>query len=232
MRYHQVRSLTARPVSFSFGEERAAMRDVWLRIEAVLRATAPDLYADLAKAAPATAQAIAAAEDRIGFALPEDVRASYAVHDGSGEACILPQSYGHGCMNGVALLSLDEVVRDTQMWRGFRFDESNHSRARPDGPIRRNWWNRRWVPVTWDGGGDHLCLDFDAAPGGVCGQVICFSHETGPVSVVADSWKSYLERVATDLETGRLLFGTDAEFGNSKLRLNPAEPATAPDPTV
>jgi cell wall assembly regulator SMI1 len=203
------------------------MRDVWLRIEAVLRASAPDLYAALAKAAPA--QAIAAVEDRIGLTVPEDVRASYAVHDGSGEACILPQIYGPQWMNGVALLALDEVVRDAQMWRAFRFDETNHSRARPDGPIRRNWWNRRWVPVTWDGG-DHLCLDFDPAPGGVCGQVICFSHEIGPVNVVADSWKSYLERVATDLETGRLRFDTGTEFGNSELRLNPAEPHTAPDP--
>jgi cell wall assembly regulator SMI1 len=208
------------------------VRDVWLRIEAVLQAAAPDLYAALAKVAPATAQAIAAAEDRISLSLPEDVRASYALHDGSGAACILPQSYGPLWMNGVALLSLDEVVRDAQMWREFRFDESNHSRARPDGPIRRTWWNRRWVPVTWDGGGDHLCLDFDPAPGGVSGQVICFSHEIGPVNVVADSWRSYLERVATDLETGRLLFGTDTEFGSSELRLNPAEPVAAPDPAT
>jgi cell wall assembly regulator SMI1 len=208
------------------------MRDVWLRIEGVLQAAAPDLYAALTKAAPAPAPAIAAAEDRIGLLLPEDVRASYAVHDGSGEACILPQRNGSRWMNGVALLSLDEVVRDAQMWRAFRFDESNHSRARPDGPIRRTWWNRRWVPVTWDGGGDHLCLDFDPAPGGVSGQVICFSHEIGPVTVVADCWKSYLERVATDLETGRLLFGTNTEFGNSELRLNPAEPGAQPDPAV
>ncbi len=200
------------------------MRDVWLRIEAVLRSAAPDLYADLTKATPATVHAIAAAEDLIGLSLPEDVRASYAVHNGSGEACILPQSYGQRCMNGVALLSLDEVVGNSQMWRNFRFNESNHSRARPDGPISQTWWKSRWVPITWDGGGDHLCLDFDPAPGGVCGQLICFSHEVGPVNVVADSWKSYLEQVATDLETGRLLFGTDIEFGNSELRLSPAEP--------
>jgi cell wall assembly regulator SMI1 len=213
----------------SFGEERAAMRDAWRRFEAVLQAAAPDLYADLARAAPATARAIAAAEGCIGLSLPEDVRASYTVHDGSGGACILPQSYGHGCVNFVALLSLDEVVRDAQLWRAFHFDESNHSRARPDGPIKRTWWNRRWVPVTWDGGGDHLCLDFDPAPGGVSGQVIGFSHETGPVRVVADSWRSYLERVATDLETGRLLFDTDTEFGNSESRPTPAEPGAAPD---
>lgn len=189
------------------GNGGEVMHDVWLRIEALLSAAAPDLYAALPSGA--SAQAIAAAEDSLGLTLPEDVRASYAVHDGSGEACILPQNAYGVRVIGVIHLSLAEVVRDTQMWREFRFGESNHSRARPSGPIRLNWWNPRWVPVTWDGGGDHLCLDFDPAPGGVSGQVICFSHEIGPVDVVASSWKAYLERVATDLENGRLLFETD-----------------------
>lgn len=192
------------------------MRDVWLRIEAVLRVAAPDLYASLAH--PASAQAVEASETRIGVSFPADVRASYAIHDGSGGACILPQSAYGSWVTGVPLLSLDEVVRDTQMWREFRFDEVDHRRARPDGPIRQNWWNCHWVPLTWDGGGDHLCLDFDPAPGGVTGQIICFSHEVGPVNVVANSWRAYLEQVATDLETGRLRFEPNAEFGISELR--------------
>ena len=142
------------------------MRDVWLRIEAVLRKTCPSLLASLAPGV--SAEEIAAAEDRLGLSLPDDVRKSYSVHNGSGDEGILPQS-AYRRVIGVVVLSLDEVVRHSQMWRDFHFDNSNHRRARPEGPIRQNWWNTRWVPLTWDGGGDHLCLDFDPAPGGVAG---------------------------------------------------------------
>lgn len=177
------------------------MRRVWARIEAVLRVAAPDQLAALPGGA--SLDAIAAAEARLGFALPADVRESYAVHDGSGDTDVLP----HRIMGliQVPLLSLAEAVRDREMWLGWWDGGSfDHSVADPRGPIRAQWWCRGWVPVTWDGGGDHLCIDLDPAPGGVPGQVIYFSHEVGPVEVVAESWRAYLEGYAADLESGRL----------------------------
>jgi cell wall assembly regulator SMI1 len=166
------------------------VHEVWSRVEGVLRATAPDRLAALP--AGASPEAIAAVEGRLGLALPDDVRDSYAVHNGSGGADVL----AHRTMGliDVPLLSLDEVVRDRRMWLASRrppgFDDG---RAGPEGPIQAVWWNPRWVPVTWDGGGDHLCIDLDPAPGGMPGQVIYFSHEVGPVEVVAGSWRAYLE---------------------------------------
>lgn len=186
------------------------MREVWARIEEVLRATAPDVLAILpAGASPA---AISAAEDRLGVSLPADVRESYSAHDGSGGAHagggadLLPhREYGHV---GVPLLSLAECVSDRERWlRAWEAGAFDDSRASPRGPIRPQWWCRGWVPVTWDGGGDHLCIDLDPAPGGgVPGQVIYFSHEEGPLTVVAPSWRAYLEWCAADLEAGRLRF--------------------------
>ena len=185
------------------------MRKSWQRIEAILRRTAPNLRAALPRgASPA---ALASAEKQLGFTLPDDIRASYAIHDGSGGADILPQS-AYSEVIGVAHLPLNEVTRDWQMWlesheRGF-----DDSRAHPKGPIKAKWWNPRWVPVTWDGGGDHLCLDLDPGIGGTVGQVICFSHEIGPVYVVAESWRAFLEGYAADLEAGRLQFNADGEL--------------------
>ena len=179
------------------------MQEVWARIEAVLLVTAPDRLTALA--AGAMPETIAAAETRLGVVLPADVRESYAVHDGSGGSDVLP----HQTMSlvDVPLLSLDAVVRDREMWLGWweggSFDDS---RTAPRGPIRRQWWCRGWVPVTWDGGGDHLCIDLDPPPGGVPGQVIYFSHELGPVEVIAASWQAYLEEYAAALESGRLRF--------------------------
>lgn len=185
------------------GAEAIAVRDVWERIEAVLRVTAPGRVNSLA--AGASPETIAAAEKRFGFALPEDVRDSYAVHDGSNQADILLHSaYG---LIGVPYLSLEEAIRDREMWVGWLDGGSFKGRQScPQGPIRAGWWNRRWVPVTWDGGGDHLCVDLDPAPGGTAGQVIYFSHEEGPLSVVANNWREYLLGYAGDLESGRLRF--------------------------
>jgi cell wall assembly regulator SMI1 len=196
------------------------MLNVWSRIEAVLRAAVPDRCAALPVGA--TPAAIAAAERRLGFALPEGVRESYAVHDGSGGADVMPHNvYG---LVDVPLLSLEEAIRDRQMWLDF-LDRGAFREPRPRGPIRPEWWNRWWVPVTWDGGGDHLCIDLDPAPGGLAGQVIYFSHEEGPLEVVASSWRAFLAGYAADLETGRLRFDQSGRM----IAVENAGPGAAPD---
>ena len=177
------------------------MREVWARIEAVLRATAPDRFAALATGA--TPEAIKAAETRLGVTLPPDVRESYAVHDGSGEVDIVPyEIYG---LIAVPLHSLAEIVREWQMWQEWRRDGTYHRPASPEGPVKADRYNTRWVPITWDGGAVNLCIDLDPAPGGVSGQVICLDH-LEPLCVVAEGWRALLERYAADLEAGRLRF--------------------------
>ncbi len=185
------------------------MRKLWQRIEAVLRRTAPNLRAALPKGTSSTE--LANAEKQLGLTLPDDIRASHAIHDGTGGADVLPQS-AYGRVIGVAQLSLSEAIRDWQMWRESHEHGFDDSRAHPKGPIKAKWWNPRWVPVTWDGGGDHLCLDLDPDTGGTVGQVICFSHEIGPVDVVAESWRAFLERYAADLEANRLRFNANGEL--------------------
>jgi cell wall assembly regulator SMI1 len=189
---------------------------------------APGRFSALPAGAPP--DAIAAAEERLGFQLPAEVRESYAVHDGTGGAHdrlgadILPHAaFG---LIGVPMLSLDEAVRDREMWVGSRDGGAfDRDQARPQGPVRAEWWSPRWFPVTWDGGGDHLCIDMDPAQGGVAGQVIYFSHEVGPMGVVATGWRAYLEGYASDLEAGRLRFDEDGEL----VAVYPAEPLAAPD---
>ena len=48
----------------------------------------------------------------------------------------------------------------------------------PEGPIKPDWWNRRWVPITFNQGNCHF-LDLDPAPGGTAGQVCDYDIE-GP----------------------------------------------------
>jgi len=203
------------------------VRDVWKRIEAAMRAMALDRFLPLPAGAPA--DTIAAVEERLGFRLPTEVRESYAVHDGTGGAHgdgadILPHAaFG---LIGVPMLSLDEALQTWEMWMGWRDGGSfDDSRARPQGPVRAEWWSPRWFPVTWDGGGDHLCIDMDPAPGGVVGQVIYVGHEVGPMGVVVTSWRAFLEGFASDLEAGHLRFNEHGELD----AVQSDEPSTAPD---
>jgi uncharacterized protein (TIGR02996 family) len=185
----------------------ASVRSAWMRIEAALRATMPDLL--LALPAGASSEAVAAAEQRLGVELPADVRASYAVHDGSGGeydgAGIVPSEY-YGVM-AVPQLSLDELVRTWEMWQEWRCDDTtiDDRRDPPEGSIRADSYNARWVPLTWDGGACNLCIDLDPAPGGVSGQVIFLDH-LRPKCVIDEGWWAFLERYAADLESGRLRF--------------------------
>lgn len=212
---------------------------MWARIEAVLRATAPDQLAALS--AGATPEAIRAAEARLGVTLPPDVRESYAVHDGSGEVDVLPRElYG---VIAVPLHSLDEVVREWQMWQEWGRDKCCRCAAPSDGPVKADRYNPRWLPVAWDGGAVNLCVDLDPAPGGVPGQMIYLDH-LDPRRVAADGWRAYLERYAEGLETGRLRFeggelvaaAADAEYAAALRSLiveqRRTEPGSAPESSV
>src|SRR5215212_9335671 len=104
------------------------MKTVWDRIHAWLDANAPPGYGNLRKGA--SAEAIRAAEEAMGLTLPDDVKASYRVHDGQGTT---PGLIGG---EGWTLLSLEEIVKTWGRW----------SRADPE--------DARFVPIAWIGTGD------------------------------------------------------------------------------
>jgi len=167
----------------------AAARSAWVRIAAVLEATAPDLLAALP--AGASSADVAGAEQRLGVELPADVRESFAVHDGSGEhtGFDVPRGYVDGVLAG-HLLSLDEVVSKWETW--------------PKEPAGPGICSPHWVPLT---GMENynVCIDLDPAPDGVPGQVILVIR-TVLQGHVAEGWWAFLERYAADLESGRLRF--------------------------
>jgi cell wall assembly regulator SMI1 len=152
----------------------------------------------------ADAGAVAAAEEAIGLALPAEVRESYLLHDGS-DFGILPWGY--------SLLSLFEVVKTCRMWQGILAEGHwDGAVSEPKGPIKRVHWNPRWVPVAENGGGDYQCLDLDPAVGGSAGQVIDFSHEVGPLCVLAGGFTDWLVSYADGLESGRYRYDKDERW--------------------
>lgn len=178
----------------------ASVEASWKRIDAWLAQHAPPLMAKMGKGA--TPEAIARAEATLGLELPDDVRASYAVHDGSGDQTLFPSG---------EYLSLDGMLGQYKVWKELVEDGTLVSgAASPEGPIRNDDYNLKWIPLTHDGGGDHTLIDLDPAEGGKVGQLINLSHETGPEEVAAPNLAEYLSDLADALESGAATF--DGEY--------------------
>ena len=145
----------------------------------------------------ATAREIKEAEQAMGMSLPEDVRESYRLHNGNRE-CQGLFIWGGG------LFSLERMV---EAWRTCaEYVRSGafpgvENLPDPTGPVKKSWWNIKWIPII-DRGADYHVLDMDPAEGGHVGQVVQFFHETGADRVDAPSWQAYLSGYADGLEQG------------------------------
>lgn len=169
----------------------------WQRIEAWIEAQASPLRAALGP--PASEQDLRRAEQALRVELPETFKDLYRVHDGE-------RGYV-GLLGGRELLSIERILDEWNVWKGL-LDGGDFVgiESQPEGPIRRDWWNPRWIPISHNGAGDHLCLDLDPASGGIRGQIIEFWHDAAERRVVAPGIGELMEGLATDLEAGRYVW--------------------------
>jgi len=105
-------------------------------------------------------------------------------------------------------LSVDEAVG---VWESLNksaeageFVGKSATALGPDEPIARQYWNDRWIPVARDLGGNLLLIDLDPAETGITGQLLSWSAEQGPLSVLASGLTPYLRLLAARLRAGRL----------------------------
>ncbi|HKB06097.1 MAG TPA: SMI1/KNR4 family protein [Gemmataceae bacterium] len=170
----------------------------WDRIEAWLKAHAPH-WKPLLRGA--SAAQIAKAEEKLGLKLPADVRASFRRHNGTDDHGFFPDHAGDNVSWYMLPLSAmaGEAAEWAEMLDDGDFDDSNPKAARG---VRKEAWNKKWVPFAGNGAGDNWCLDFAPATGGVKAQVIYVSHEMAPRERLAKSFVAWLSAFADDLEGG------------------------------
>lgn len=153
---------------------------------------------------PASEEQIADFERRIGRPLPEEVKASYRIHDG--------QRQRPGALYGLALHSLDEILEHWEQARTFGMDEvfekGVHS-SQPEGAVQLVTLHPGWLPLTYDGGGNHLAIDLAPGPKGTVGQIILYGPDDEDRHVAAASWGSFLGILADELEAGNFRFNYD-----------------------
>lgn len=181
------------------------MRNKWKRIELWLEANAPDIRKSLNDGIGMTELAklerIAKAE------LPDDFVNFYSIHDGQdGDTDWL--------LDGEEFLSAVRILEEYKIWKDL-LDNGDFTENRqpitsePEAGIKNNWWNPKWIPFTYNGSGDHLCIDLDPAEGGTYGQVIRMWHDDPERSLEASSFGEWVERFASGLEDGTYVYSDE-----------------------
>jgi cell wall assembly regulator SMI1 len=191
---------------------RTTVADSWARIERWLSANAPEMRESLNP--PATSGELEQLRAVIGQDLPADLIASYQIHNGQAEDAecggMLPFGEDYGDI-AHSLASIEDVVADYEMMTelleggdfvGIEKEQHDAIKAAP--------WNKGWIPIANDGGGDYHCVDLDPGPNGVRGQIITVVE--GPTqAVIADSLAEWLQMVAGEMEANNLTL-TDEDY--------------------
>lgn len=177
------------------------MQLIWTRFETWLAANAPQLLPELNQGATtAELHQLAAA---IEAELPTDFLAFYRIHNGQrGEA--------GGLLNGEELLSVPRMLAEWTIWNDLlKGGDFEGAISTPDAGVRADWWNPRWLPLTYDGAGNHCCLDLAPAPGGTHGQIIRMWHDSDERTLLVSSFAEWLTQYVTALEAGEYAFSAD-----------------------
>lgn len=174
------------------------MSRYWAEIEAILREKgALDAFRLNPGASP---QALRDAEAELGVELPAALKELLSVHDGEVD------ELGTGLIFGLPLLSTGHVLGQWQVWKSLVDDGMNEALAdsmssRPEGVIKPMYLNPRWIPLTHDGGGNHIGLDYDPDVRGTVGQVIIFGRDEDEKKLLAPSFEAFLARFVHELRT-------------------------------
>jgi cell wall assembly regulator SMI1/ankyrin repeat protein len=172
----------------------------WQRIEKCLEDRGSDVLESLGD--PADNSELAALERTLRVKLPEDFKESCLVHNGQRDAQLdaplIPPLEEFD--EGRTLLNLEAIETEWGQWNdNYKQGEFDDQESDPDKGIRNDWWNPKWIPFAWDGGGNSLCLDMAPTKAGRAGQVITMSHESGRRVLLAGSFSEWLADLAETL---------------------------------
>ncbi len=181
-----------------------AVKKAWTRLETWLDKNAPPVGASLRSRA--SVEALERAQETMGVSLPDDVFASYLIHDGQDI-----EDDRLALLLGTEFLSLDAATREWQPLKSLGKPRET-LRATPSGKVWDEWGLPEWIPLGSFHDGNLLCLDLNPAPGGRSGQIIYFHHEGGDRWVVAEDFASLLSDLAAHLEQRRIRWHEDFGF--------------------
>ena len=181
------------------------MEQVWHSIKSKLKIIAPQILEGLNKGV--SDDGVQKLEKLIIAKLPESFIDFYKVHNGQTED-------SPGLIGAEELLSFERITIEWKRWKSLLDDkhfEDEHGsyKSRPGLGIKNNWWNPLWLPITYDGHGNHYCLDLDPNSGGTYGQIIRMWHDEVERSLEATSFKKWITNYKNDLLADKFMYSED-----------------------
>jgi cell wall assembly regulator SMI1 len=177
------------------------MKETWTKIEEWLKNNAGQIYESLNKGA--TDEDFEELEELIDKKLPEDFKTFYHIHNGQ-------EQTGLGLIDAEELLSVERIMEEWNVWKEL-YDQGvfGDSVSEADMGVKEVWWNPLWIPITYDGSGNHYCLDLSPDEGGKKGQIIRIWHDSPERELIADSFREWIGYFAEDLEDGEYFFSEE-----------------------
>jgi cell wall assembly regulator SMI1 len=146
------------------------------------------------------------AQDMMRLEFPDDFRRLLLRHDGSGSYFISPYKIGGG---GQSFLAIKDILAT---WKGMveigADFEKDGEFGQQSGPIKKCYWNKRWIPFAENGCGDNIFVDLDPAEDGTVGQVVDWWHEGGVSTFQSSSLREWLNEVLNEMKNGVYKFGS------------------------
>jgi cell wall assembly regulator SMI1 len=174
---------------------------IWNRFENWLTKNAPHLPAELN--ASASEDAISKLEKKISGTLPKEYIEFLKIHNGQNRE-------SEGLIDTEEILSTKRVIEEWSVWKEL-LDKGDFkdSQSQADKGIKPDWWNSKWIPITYDGSGNHYCIDLDPDKGGTSGQIIRMWHDSAERELIANSFKEWISNYVNDLEKGKYVYSED-----------------------
>jgi cell wall assembly regulator SMI1 len=187
---------------FSFLKKQTAdIPSIWNRFENWLTKNASHLTSELNTAA--SEDDIAKLEKKIGGKLPKEYIEFLKIHNGQNRD-------SEGLIDTEELLSTERVIEEWSVWKEL-LDKGdfNDSKSESDDGIKSDWWNSKWIPITYDGSGNHYCIDIDPDKSGTSGQIIRMWHDSAERELISRSFKEWISSYVNDLEKGKYVYSED-----------------------
>ncbi|WP_412850690.1 SMI1/KNR4 family protein [Chryseobacterium sp. PMSZPI] len=118
-------------------------------------------------------------ENQFNILIPNDLKELYGWKNGQESSCF------DAFVNNSMFIPLEEsldIASELNSMIGTDFEIEN-------------WWNKNWIPIFHNGGGDYTCYDLEGVFTGNKGQIIEFWHRDNDRNVIAPDLDSFFNQL-------------------------------------
>ncbi|MEH0153307.1 leucine-rich repeat domain-containing protein [Limibacter armeniacum] len=171
------------------------METIFSKLEQQLQEVFPELANTLNP--PATEAQLMEVEKVTGLQLPEDLKSLYRMHNG--------ESGYTGLFFGLPFLSLEKALQEWNLWVTIAGDDSFASIdstiiSVPTGHIKEQYANKKYFPISEDGGGNNIVVDLDPDTKGQKGQIINSGRDETTRYVIAPNITAFIQFISAQID--------------------------------